>query len=270
MKLSIIICTYNSVGYLETALPSILVQTFKDYEVLIIDGTSTDGTLGIINDYKNKFAGKLRWISEKDAGIYDAMNKGIDLAQGEWLYFLGSDDVFFDENVLGRVAKELDGDVSVVYGDVAIENDGRLYDGIFIPEKLIEKNISHQAIFYKKNIFDLLGKYNIEYKTLADWDFNMRWMNSGDIKNKYVSSVIARLSKGGASKKIFDQKFYADFEENIKKYFPVEYLQIYKKGKKREINFLKSKKKWMLWEWKNKIEFTLFHPIKFLKKHIKK
>lgn len=270
MKFSIIIPTYNSDKSLSKSLDSVLIQKFSDYEVLVIDGDSDDDTLSIIKSYDNKFYNRLRWIGREDSGIYDAMNNGIDLARGEWLYFLGSDDFLFNENVLGEVAREMDDDVDVIYGNTAIENDGRIYDGEFTPEKLIGKNISHQAIFYKKRVFDLLGKYNMKYKTLADWEFNMRWMNARDIKNKYVNMIIARLSKGGASKKIFDNKFYEDFEENLKKYFPPEYLSIYRKIKKKEVEFLRNRRKWILWEWKNKVEFALVHPVVFFRKYIKK
>lgn len=270
MKFSIIIPTYNSDKSLSKSLDSVLIQKFSDYEVLIIDGDSNDDTLDIIKSYDNKFSNRLRWIGGEDFGIYDAMNKGVDLAKGEWLYFLGSDDFLFNENVLGEVARETDGDVDVVYGNVVIENDSRTYDGEFTLEKLIEKNISHQAICYKKRVFDLLGKYNMKYKTLADWEFNMRWMNAHDITSRYVNIIIANLSKGGASKKIFDNKFYEDFEENLKKYFPSEYLLIYEKIKKKEVEFLRNRKEWILWGWKNKVEFALMHPVVFFRKYIKK
>ena len=98
-KISIITPTYNSEKSIESCILSVANQTYKNIEHLIIDGQSSDNTLGIVKNYAERFS-HLRVISERDNGIYDAMNKGIDLAQGEWIYFLGSDDIFYDEHVL--------------------------------------------------------------------------------------------------------------------------------------------------------------------------
>src|SRR5450830_737191 len=103
MKFSIIIATYNAEENLGKTLDSILSQTSKDYEVLVMDGVSTDGTQKLVSSYEKKFAGGLKIVSETDTGIYDAMNKGIGMAKGEWLYFMGSGDRLFDSNVLRSI-----------------------------------------------------------------------------------------------------------------------------------------------------------------------
>ena len=270
MKFSIIICTYNSAKKLSRALDSILMQVFKDFEVLIIDGASTDGTQNIIEDYKSKFYGNLRYISESDSGIYDAMNKGINLAKGEWFYFLGSDDTFYNNSVLANVYKEITTYYpDVIYGNVVLGNTGRIYDGEFTKEKIIEKNISHQSIFFHKSIFKKLGSYNVKYKTLSDWDFNMRWINDKKIKSKYIPIMIAKFELNGHSNIVFDQSFYNDFEANVKKYFSSDGWDTYKIKKKREINFVNNERRWKIWEWKNKIVFAIISPLDLIKKYKK-
>src|SRR4051812_22785748 len=119
---SIIIPTFNARATLRECVASIEQQTFSDFEILLIDGASTDGTLALIQEigatYRN-----IRWRSEPDAGVYDAMNKGIRLARGQWLYFLGADDWLRDASVFENMEPHLNGTADLVYGDVVLEND---------------------------------------------------------------------------------------------------------------------------------------------------
>ena len=121
MKFSIIICTYNSAGRLPKTLDSILAQACDDFEVIVVDGASTDGTLDVIKDYAEKFAGKLRWISEKDSGIYNAMNKGVKIANGEFLNVIGAGD-WIERDALENARKCIEGnpDTDAVYGKTRI------------------------------------------------------------------------------------------------------------------------------------------------------
>lgn len=237
MKFSIIVCTYNASKSFPKVLDSILAQTYKDYEVLIIDGASTDGTQEIIEDYEKKFGGRLRWISETDSGIYDAMNKGIDMASGEWIYFLGSNDVLYLNDVLEKVSNEIDKfDSDVIYGNVAWGNTGRIYDGKFSVLKLMEKNICHQAIFFKKKLFDEFGKYDTRYKVLADHVFNMQWFNNESVRRKYIELTIAKYNVGGRSSSSCapDKEFTKDRDKLIEKYFPKEYANLIGQPEQKE------------------------------------
>ena len=196
-KISIIIVVFNAVKTLETTIDSVLAQTNKNHELIIVDGGSTDGTLDIL---KNKNAQNISWTSEPDKGIYDAMNKGIKKAAGEWIIFLGADDQCYDEQVLQSVfSKSNYENVDFIYGNVKSEAYKGLYDGEFNYEKLLRKNIPHQSIFYRKKIFDKIGTYNLRYKTHADWDFNLRCFENKELKIKYVDTVIAEFGKGGLS-----------------------------------------------------------------------
>jgi glycosyltransferase involved in cell wall biosynthesis len=187
---SIIIPIYNSQINLYECLNSIIIQNYKNFEILLIDCLSTDNSLIIASSFNDK---RIRIFSEKDNGIYDAMNKGINLSKGKWLYFLGSDDKLFDFSILNSVA-ELDYafNCNFIYGNVIFNNSRTIYDGLFSREKLVsEKNICHQSIFYNKILFDNLGRYNLNFKILADWDFNIRCFSYPDIKIKYIDLIIA-------------------------------------------------------------------------------
>jgi len=205
--LTIIIPTYNSINTLCRALDSILDQTFTDYEILFIDNCSTDGTLDIIKNHAS-LKDNIRWISEHDKGIFDAMNKGIKLAKGEWIYFLGSDDKLFNSDVLQLIEHEVsNNNYDVIYGDVYSKRFNGRYSGEFTNSKILKQNICHQAIFFRKTIFKKLGLFSLKYKSNADWDHNIRWFLSRSISKKYFSLVVAEYADNGFSSTYNDAKF---------------------------------------------------------------
>jgi glycosyltransferase involved in cell wall biosynthesis len=206
-KISVIIPTFNCEVTLEACLQSVINQTYPNTEILVIDGQSQDSTLDILKRYQEK----LIWVSEQDKGIYDAMNKGIELATGEWLYFLGSDDVLYNEHVLESIfsnSNHLRNDV--LYGNVKFKISGICYDGEFSSYKLLHKNICHQAIFVKKKIFQELGMFETKYKLLADWYFNMHWYNHSKIRHSYLNLIIAVYDEDGLSFNHPDEQFIKD------------------------------------------------------------
>lgn len=200
--LTIIIPTYNSATTLFATLNSVLNQTFSDYELIILDNCSTNNTLDIIKNFASSNK-SIKWISEPDKGIYDAMNKGISLAKGEWIYFLGSDDKFYNENVLTSIFRIVKAhSPKILYGNVLIDGNagwaksGQIYAGEFTLPKLIKKNICHQAIFFNKIVFKKCSVFNIKYNICADWDMNLRlWAT---YKFYYYDTIIA-VFKGGNS-----------------------------------------------------------------------
>jgi glycosyltransferase involved in cell wall biosynthesis len=196
---SIIIPTFNSERTVSVALSSVINQEFKDVEILVIDAESSDNTIQIISEFEAKDS-RIRHISEKDQGIYDAMNKGVALANGEWIYFLGSDDWLKDMNVLQAIADELQKEpADLLYGNVMMQPSKKTYDGPFTVDKLFRRNISHQSIFYRRNLFDKLGNYNLAYKLHADWDFNIRCFLEPGITTRFVNTIVACFAKGGVS-----------------------------------------------------------------------
>lgn len=216
--ISIIIPTYNSGKTLSITIDSIIQQTFRNYEILIIDGASTDSTIEKAQKYNDN---RIRVFSEPDSGIYDAMNKGITLANGEWLYFLGSDDYFYNYEVLSSISEFLNNKkLDVFYGNVIFRNSGNKYDGVFTAFKLIEQNISHQAIFARKEVYKKLGYFDTKYNVVADWHFNLRWFGNRKIKHKYIENTIAYYVEGGYSTYTFDKKFDEDHDKIVKEFFP--------------------------------------------------
>jgi glycosyltransferase involved in cell wall biosynthesis len=196
---SIIIPTYNSEKLLSKALDSVLRQNYDDYEVVIMDGLSSDDTVKKAKVFALK-DDRFKVYSGKDEGIYDAMNKGIEKARGFYLYFLGSDDTFYKDNVLTTVYLKLClSPVDILYGNVYSERFKGLHDGAFTPDKLYKKNICHQSIFLKKSIFNITGLFNLKYKAHADYDHNIKWFFSKRIKHSYHDIIIANYADGGFS-----------------------------------------------------------------------
>ena len=205
--ISIIIPTYNSERTIKHCLDSIVEQTFTDWEVLLMDGVSTDSTLDIARSYNDS---RIRIYSELDKGIYDAMNKGILKSKGEWLYFLGSDDYLYDVKVLETIAKELSPKCKIVYGNVEStqlmpENFGEWH------VSQIDYNRCHQAIFYHLSVFQKYGLYDLSYPLCADYMYNIKCFWQYKVLTKYIPVVVAHFSEGGASGKESDRMFSRDY-----------------------------------------------------------
>ena len=219
MKLSIIIPTFNSSDTIKVCLESIVNQTFEDKEVWIIDGLSTDNTIEIIKEYASKFQ-YIHWISEKDQGIYDAMNKGIDLANGKWLYFLGSDDWLVTNSILESVFKNSNiQNFDFIYGNVIYGDSNKVYCGIFNSEKILHFNLCHQSVFARKNVLLEKGKFDLTYFLCADWLMNIHIFYDTNLRICYLEKIISFFSTNGRSTtSISEDNFYNKLLElrNIK------------------------------------------------------
>lgn len=222
-KISIITVVFNAVETLEETIKSVVAQIYDKWEYIIVDGGSTDGTVDILERYHSP---KILWKSEPDKGIYDAMNKGINRASGEWIYFLGADDTFIDSNVLEKVFLNKSYEADFVYGSVFDERSKRNYDGEFDQNKLLKKNICHQSIFFNRDLFTTIGNYNTNYRIFGDWDFNFRCFSNAKVKKEYVDVVVANYSQGGASAENNDILFFREV------LFPQRLQNIQKKGLK--------------------------------------
>lgn len=199
-KLSIIIPTFNSASTVAETLDSILSQTFTDWEVLVMDGMSKDETAAIVMPYAQREE-RIQLYTEKDNGVYDAMNKGIVASKGTYLYFLGSDDVFLNEDTLTALFAQVSPDVDLFYGNVQFKGSGRIYSGESSIEKLIYQQISicHQSIFYARSVFDRLGYYDLKYHIHADYDFNIRCFRDDSLKIHFVDQIVAIFNEQGLS-----------------------------------------------------------------------
>ena len=191
-KISIIIPVLDNLEGLQKTVDSIKAQTFSDFEVWIIDGNSSIP----IHTYLDTLEAPFFYLSEKDKGIYDAMNKGISLAKGEWLYFLGAGDLLDNENVLGVVSKNLNSKLDILYGN--IRYDTTKFISRFSSLLWIKNSLHHQSVFYNKKLFTKI-KYEITYEVLADYDFNLD-LYSKKIKAEKIDIMIANCDKEGVSK----------------------------------------------------------------------
>lgn len=211
--ITVITVSYNAGKSLEETIKSVLSQTYKNIEYIIIDGGSTDGTLNIIKKYEKQLA---YWVSEPDTGIYDAMNKGIDAAHGNWVYFIGAGDTML--NVADKVVPYLTSANCVYYGDVYRLDLLRLYDGKFSPFKLAINNICQQAIFYPLAAVRKY-KYNTKYRIQADHDLNMQLYGDKSFCFKYIPVVISNYEGAGFSVQNLDKPFFRDKMAVIKSNF---------------------------------------------------
>lgn len=213
--ISIVTVVLNGAKTLEKALLSVVNQKFIDYEYIIIDGKSTDGSVEIIKKYESRLS---VWISEPDRGVYDAMNKSISLANGKWIYFLGADDCLLDD--FEAAVKYLIDENTLYYANVYRPVLGRNYDGKFSAYKLACKNICHQSIFYPRCVWDKYS-YDLKYQVLADYHLNLRCFSDINIKFQYIPLSIAVFSdRDGVSPTKGDSKFESDKILLIKAIFP--------------------------------------------------
>lgn len=256
-KLSIITVCYNASSTIETTINSVLSQTYKNFEYLIIDGASADGTTDIIKKYTG--SENVRYVSETDNGIFDAMNKGIELASGEWIYFLGSDDIFYDNNVVEKIFKHEINSVQIIYGNVKFLHSDIEYDGPFDQEKISTKNICHQALFTRKTLFQEIGIFDCKYKMSADYSFNLKWM--GQKKTAlYVDEIVAIYNEKGMSGRIWDEVFYNDFDNLLIENNIVS---------QRSFAFLKKKNHQLMNSYNYKAGFYIMFPLVWIKGKLK-
>jgi glycosyltransferase involved in cell wall biosynthesis len=220
---SVIIPSYNCERKLEATIESVLSQQAGLYELIVVDGGSIDKTLDVIRKYE----GRLRFVSEPDRGVYDAMNKGVRMSTGKYVFILGAGDRLKD-GVLVRVAKMLPDEPSFVYGDAYLERHGVLMGGALDKADFIRTNICQQAIFYERTIFDLLGGFDLRYKVYADWAFNMKCFADSRLRKVYLHLIVADFEGWGISDTQEDTHFKNDFPGFIRKYVGVGYYLRYR------------------------------------------
>ncbi len=210
---SIITPVYNGESKIERTVASVLSQDANLFEYIILDGGSTDKTHQVLKKYGNA----LKFVSEPDKGVYDAMNKGIALSSGRYLYFLGAGDTL-QRDILQEVAKGLpQHDLAFVYGNVCRPGSSAKYHGQISSLWLgMVYNICHQSIFYGREVFELLGDYDIRYRLLADYVMNIRCFGSDKIEKKYLNLVVAEYEGSGMSHNNEDWDFVRDFPGLVK------------------------------------------------------
>jgi len=205
LKTSVITVCRNSASTIEDAIRSVASQTYPDIEHIVVDGASTDGTLDLLERYRDRLA---KVISEPDRGIYDAMNKGVDFATGEIICFLNSDDVYADSAVISKVVDHLRRDnLDVVYGDVAFFKDEtpaitlrRYRSNRFRPDRIGWGWMpAHPALFVRRHVFDQYGGFRADYRIAGDFEFVARIFRRDTLRHCYLPEVLVRMRLRGIS-----------------------------------------------------------------------
>ena len=205
MKVSIITVTHNSAKYLQECIDSVVNQTYPDIEHIVIDGKSDDGTIEIIKHYGKHIT---KWVSEKDKGMYDAINKGMKLATGEVIGILNSDDILASKNVIGQIVKCFqENKVDSLYGDLVYVDQKntkkiiRYWKGISYSRFRFNYGWmpAHPTFYFRSDLLGDLGGYESHYFTAADYEFMARYLYRYRISSKYLPVLIVKMRVGGQS-----------------------------------------------------------------------
>ncbi len=205
MKISVVTVVLNARGTLADTIDSVARQTHGDREHIVIDGGSTDGTLDILRDNESRIS---QWLSERDRGIYDAMNKGIRMADGEIVGMLNADDMYADDRVLERVAEAFQTrTIEACYGDLvyvqAADTDRvvRYWRSVEYRPGLFERGWmpAHPTFFVRRDTYERLGLYNLRLRFQSDFELTARFMALHGISTHYIPEVLVRMRLGGAT-----------------------------------------------------------------------
>ncbi len=209
-KISIITVTYNCENTLPDTIQSINEQSVREQiEYIVVDGNSNDQTTLIIKENTTKID---KWISEPDKGIYDAMNKGLELASGEWIGFLHADDLFFDNYTVESILKQVDNtDFNALYGNLNYiqekppHNIIRYWKSQIYSDKLLKRGWMppHPTVYIKKDLIQKLGKFNTDFRISADYDYMLRLFSHPETKSTYINQTLVNMRLGGVSNNSF-------------------------------------------------------------------
>lgn len=219
MKISIITATYNSESSISTAVASLMQQDYPDIEWIIVDGASKDKTIEIIDA---SYKGNLKLISERDKGIYDALNKGVKLATGDLIGFVHSDDYLAGPEVISEIAKLFsDKNVDGVYGDLQYVDKQntqkviRYWKSEDFKKSLLKKGWmpAHPTLFLKREVYEKHGYFNLDYSIAADYDLMLRIFSDKDLNFRYLPQIITKMRVGGASNRSLKNIFRKSKED---------------------------------------------------------
>ena len=218
MKISILTCVLNNEKFIADSIKSVQNQIYKNKEHIIIDGGSIDKTIDIVNRLNNN---DISIVSSQDNGIYDAINKGINLASGDIIGILHSDDFYADYNVLSSVNEVFEKkNADIVYGDLLyVSKNKKLNVRYWRAGEFLDRNIKrgwmppHPTVFIKKEVFKKIGNYNTNYKISSDYDFLIRVFTNYDIKKQYIKKTLIKMRIGGTSNKSITNLLRKSFED---------------------------------------------------------
>ena len=215
MTLTIITINRNNAPGLEKTMQSVLNQTCKDFEYVVVDGASTDGSVDVIQRFSQQFGDRIKWISEPDKGIYNAMNKGIRMASGDYLEFLNSGDCLVAPDVVGKMYRALEenGYPSILYGNMLKDmRKGIIRDKCFAGDEitflgLYTGTLNHSPAYIRKDLFDKYGLYDESLKIVSDWKWYLQAIILGEEKPIYTDLDVSLFDMNGISEtnKVLDK-----------------------------------------------------------------
>ena len=206
--ISLITVTFNSAATLNSTIQSVFFQSYPSIEYIIIDGASKDGTVDVIKEYEPKFNGRMRWISEPDKGLYDAMNKGISMATGDIVGIINSDDFYHRSDIITKVTEAFqENEIQAVYGDVRFVHPNNLDKTVrYYSSKNFSSNRfrygfmpAHPTFFTYRKYFEEFGYYKTDYKIAADYELLIRFLYTHKLKSRYLPLDFMKMRTGGAS-----------------------------------------------------------------------
>ena len=214
MKVSLITACFRSAKVIRTALESVLGQKDVEFEYLVIDGGSDDGTADIIKEYEPKFGGRMRWLSERDKGMYDAINKGIRMATGDVVGILNADDVLADDRTLAQIAECFSQlCIDCVYADIRFVKGGNTVEELRKANTVrycsaakwrpwmfrFAAMVPHPSFYVRKECFERLGGYSLDYRICSDFELELRFLKIAGLKAAYLPKCVVVMRTGGAS-----------------------------------------------------------------------
>jgi glycosyltransferase involved in cell wall biosynthesis len=243
---TIITVSLNSAKYIKDTIESVLQQNYENLEYIIIDGNSTDKTIDIIKKYEPLFKGRMKWISEKDKGMYEAMNKGIKMASGEIIGIINSDD-WYEKDIMAEIVKKIQV-YDMLHGQMRFVDSKKKIIKVYSHKKGTLKRYmctpyNHPTMFIKKYVYDSLGLFNESYITAGDYDFMLRFYNS-KFRDIYLNKVIANFRTVGITStneiitnkkeiiKVLNENGLPLFLSNLFVYYRIIRMKIAKKLKK--------------------------------------
>jgi glycosyltransferase len=220
LKISLITICFNNEADIRQTIESVINQSYENYEYIVVDGASKDNTLSIVNEYVDSID---RIISEPDEGIYDAINKGIQLTTGDVVGLIHAGDRLFDGHVLQKVADHfLKNDIDAMYGhSILVDNQDKPFRVNKSPK--YRKSLfkmgwmpSHQSIYIKRNVFDTLGYYRLDLGGSADYEFVLRYFYINNLKIKRLDEFILRFAIGGRSTTNYRKRLWLSQKRHLK------------------------------------------------------
>jgi len=208
MKVSVITVCYNSEKYIRSAIESVLKQSYKNIEYIIIDGMSKDSTMNIVKSYETLFDGRMKWSSEPDDGIYYAMNKGILLSSGDLVAILNSDDFYCDSSTIENVVSKIQqNNADTLYGDIEFvkPNNIEIVTRKWTSSPFLVNSFRkgwhppHPSFFVKKTLYEQFGLFDTSFRISADFDLMLRFLEKYRVSTVYYNEVIVKMRLGGES-----------------------------------------------------------------------